>query len=93
MAKDQFNKVTFEAVTVNCVGAGAPRFNSVVLLPQRQVSLQVSAPPGGSVTIQQSGDLVNWLPLTNLINANGTVEFTDTPATDVPQRFYRARTP
>ena len=68
-------------------------FKSVSLLPQNQVQLVVSGPPGGSVAIKQSSDLVNWLLLTNLTNTNGTVQFTDTSASNAPQRFYRATSP
>jgi hypothetical protein len=45
------------------------------------------------VTISNSTDLVSWLLLTNLANTTGTLEFTDAPPTNAPQRFYRATQP
>jgi len=42
------------------------------------------------LTIHRSSDLVNWVVLTNLVNTNGTLQFTDTSASNAAQRFYRA---
>jgi hypothetical protein len=36
---------------------------------------------------------VEWLLLTNLINTDGTLEFTDTSTTNTLHRFYRATSP
>ena len=84
----------FDSVAVSCV-AGFPPFcfTSVTLLPQNQVRLGLSGPFGASVTIKQSSDLVTWLLLTNLVTTNGTVQFTDTSASNALQRFYRATSP
>jgi hypothetical protein len=84
----------FDSVTVTCAGLPTPlRFESVDVPAQNQVSLVLSGPPGGSITILVSSNLVNWATLTNLVNATGTLEFTDTSTTNVPQRFYRATSP
>jgi hypothetical protein len=48
---------------------------------------------GQPVTIQRSSNLVTWLSLTNLFNTNGTLQFTDAPASNGVQRFYRATSP
>ena len=90
-----FKAECFDSVAVNCVaGLLSPLcFTSVALLPQNQVRLVLSGLPGSSVTVKQSSDLVNWAWLTNLVNTNGTVQFTDTSASDAPQRFYRASSP
>ena len=84
----------FDSVSVSCMAGALPfYFASVALLPQNQVRLVLNGPPGGSVTIQRSSDLAGWLPLTNLINTNGTLTFTDAPPANTTQRFYRATSP
>jgi hypothetical protein len=84
----------FDSVTVTCLSAPSPLyFQSAEVLPQQQVRLVLNGEPGGSVTIQRSSNLSNWVALTNLINTNGILEFTDGSATNTPQRFYRATSP
>ena len=84
----------FDAVTVTCLSAPPPlRFESAGLLPQEQVRLVLTGEPGGSVTIRRSSNLLNWVLLTNLVNSNGIVQFTDLSASNAPQRFYRATSP
>jgi hypothetical protein len=84
----------FDGVTVTCQGAPVPlHIDSVTMLPSKQVRMVVSGELGDSVTIQRSSNLVNWVALTNLTNATGTLEFTDGTATNGLQWFYRARTP
>ncbi len=70
-----------------------PYFESVIMLPPDQVQLVLGGEAGSSVTIHRSSDLTNWVALTNLVNTNGTLQFTDTTASNVMQRFYRATTP
>ncbi len=70
-----------------------PRLDLVAVVAPNQVELVVSGEAGGSVTIRRSSDLANWVVLTNLVNTNGTVQFTDTTASNVVQRFYRASSP
>ncbi len=83
----------FDSVTVTCAGLPVPpHIDSAFMLPQKQLRLVVNGEPGRSVTIQRSSNLVSWLNWTNVINTNGTLQFTDT-ATNTPHRFYRARTP
>jgi hypothetical protein len=67
----------FDSVTVNCATGLPPPlcFVSVVMLPQHQVRLMVSGQPGSSVRMRRSSDLVTWLVLTNLVNTNGTMQF------------------
>ena len=90
----QFKAECFDSVTVTCTTLPAPlRFESVTCLPENQVRLVVSGEPGSSVTILQSSDLLSWLPLTNLVNTTGTLEFTAAPVTTAPHRFYRATQP
>lgn len=68
-------------------------FDSVTMLPERQVHLVLSGEPGDSVTIQRSSNLTNWVALTNLTNPTGTLEVTDETATNGLRWFYRATSP
>jgi hypothetical protein len=90
-ASGNTNSCTF-TVTVN--GPPPPLyFASVGMLPPNQVQLVVTGAPGVAVTIQRSSDLVSWVSLTNLVNGNGILQFTDTSASNAVQRFYRATSP
>jgi hypothetical protein len=60
------------------------------LVAPNQVRLVMSGEPGRTVTIRQSSNLVNWVVLTNLVNTNGLLQFTDPTASTAPRRFYRA---
>jgi plastocyanin len=46
---------------------------------------------GGSFVIEASTNLVNWVVLTNVANASGSVQIADPGANQFPRRFYRAR--
>ncbi len=84
----------FDAVTVTCVAAPPPlRFESAGLLSQDPVRLVLSGEPGKTVTVRRSSNLVDWVMLTNLVNTNGIVQFTDPTANTAAQRFYRATSP
>jgi len=90
----QFKAECFDSIAVTCTTMPGPlRFESATCLPGNQVRLVLSGEPGTTVTIRHSTDLVSWLSLTNLLNTTGTLEFTDAPATNAPQRFYRATQP
>jgi hypothetical protein len=43
--------------------------------------------------LEASSDLVNWVKAGVRSNATGTVEFTDTRATNYTRRFYRVSIP
>ncbi len=84
----------FDAVTVTCLGAPpALRFESASLLPENQVRLMLSGEPGKGVTVRQSSNWVDWVVLTNLVNTNGILQFTDPTPSTAAQRFYRATSP
>ena len=87
----QFNAECFDSIAVSC----PPSFQiaSISGLPPGQYSLVLSNAPYPNVTIRQSSDLVNWTVLTNLIPTNGTTRFTDSSASNAPQRYYRATSP
>jgi subtilisin family serine protease len=56
-----------------------------------RVQLQLHGDIGKSFILQVSSDLANWLPIfTNTISADGVFQFTDSPASPSPQRYYRA---
>ncbi len=56
-------------------------------------SLQVSLPGdnGISYLLECSTNLKDWTQLADGVVVDGQIRFLDTPAVDVPQRFYRAR--
>ena len=86
-----FKAECFDSVTVSCPPPF--RFESISPLPQNQVSLVLSNAPYPSIEIRESIDLVDWTLLTNLVPTNGTARFTDTSASNAPQKFYRATSP
>jgi hypothetical protein len=62
-------------------------------LPGVAPLLQLNGQAGRSYVIEVSTNLADWQPLTtNLLAANLMFQ-TDSPATNFPARFYRARTP
>jgi len=68
-----------------------PQFLSVSVLANGLVQMVLGGQPGASYAIDGSSNLVNWIPLTNFVNTNGTCLFTDTASTNHPVGFYRAR--
>ena len=46
---------------------------------------------GGSYVIEASTNLVNWVTLTNVVGASGSVHLADPQSRSFPRRFYRAR--
>lgn len=57
----------------------------------QEVELTLNCPPNHQNVVEFSNDLINWTPLSILVSATGSVEFTDLNAHDAQQRFYRAR--
>jgi len=55
--------------------------------------IRVNGEMGGASGLDQSGDLVNWTHHLTVTNILGAVQFIDTAATNVPQRFYRLVSP
>ncbi|MDB6124614.1 MAG: hypothetical protein JWQ71_3607 [Pedosphaera sp.] len=54
--------------------------------------LVITGEPGRIYELQATSDLLNaWQPLVTLTNQNGVVEYTDTEAPKVAQRFYRIK--
>jgi len=80
--------------TLTCVAPPSPpRFDSVAVVAPNQVRLVMSGEPGTTVTVLRSSNLLSWGVLTNLVNASGTVQFTDPTASSAVRRFYRASSP
>lgn len=68
----------------------APRFSSVVLLPDQTLQLSLTGLSNFSYRIDGSTDLLHWRTLTSVPNLNGTLQFIDSSATNFSSRFYRA---
>jgi len=68
---------------------GGPAIQSLEPLNNGQVRLLVKAPPGSSLELQASSDLLNWVPLETQTATGDTVSFNDAQAADFQQRFYR----
>ena len=47
--------------------------------------------PGVRVLVEGSVDLVRWIPVAELTNPTGQLEFSDPDAARYPQRFYRGQ--
>lgn len=53
--------------------------------------LQLSGPAGSNFVIQASTDLKTWIPLSTNAAPTGSVSYTDTAATNLAFRYYRAK--
>ena len=82
------------AVPVGQVAAQVPpQFGAVRLVSGGGVQLTLMGGVGQAYTVQASTNLVNWVAITNLVLSTDSGQFTDHPATNCPQRFYRAMVP
>jgi hypothetical protein len=74
-----------------------PSISMIVPQPDGSVTLNCSGGAGDTYLVQATTDLTMptaWQTLsTNIADANGTWQFTDTSATNFPMRFYRCSTP
>ena len=85
--------LTSSSALLTLASSQPPAFQSLDLQPGNQARLVLTSGVGAGVTILWSSNLANWVTLTNLVDLNGTVQFTDTSATNAAQRFYRATSP
>jgi Immunoglobulin I-set domain len=53
--------------------------------------LQLSGPAGSNYVIQASTDLKNWIPISTNAAPTGSVSYTDSAATNLSFRYYRAK--
>jgi hypothetical protein len=56
------------------------------MLPSKQVALTLTGPPGNTLVLQASTNLISWV---NLQTNTPPFSFTDTQAPNYPVRFYR----
>ena len=83
--------VLADAVKFSFAGPLSPLvFQGVNRQADGSVSLTINSTPGYALWVDRTTNLVAWLTLTNLLNTNGTLIFTDTFATN-EAGFYRAR--
>jgi hypothetical protein len=66
-----------------------PRFLSIARIPAGAL-VALAGAAGDRYEIQSSSNLTSWIPILNLTNATGTVQFIDPSATNLAYRFYRA---
>src|SRR5205823_820347 len=74
-------------------GCGASRFTAYKLTAEGFSYLTLIGRAGLSYQIDVSTNLLDWSFLTVLTNSQGSVQFTDTVATNYRTRFYRAVVP
>jgi hypothetical protein len=74
--------VTNPVVSLSLSGGGG--------IPPNGFTFQVLVPTGLTYIILASTDLQVWTPIATNVATNGTILFTDTAATNYPNRFYQA---
>src|SRR5207249_9928156 len=74
-------------------GAGSLNFTSVSGSTNGAADLSVNGDAGLRYRFEASTNLVNWTWLGVRTNLTGTVQFSDTTATNFPHRFYRVLAP
>jgi hypothetical protein len=86
------NLVLADAVKFSFAGPlTPPAFQAINRLADGRVNLTVNSTPGYGVWLEHTTNLAAWQPLTNLLNTNGTLIFTDPSATNTNSGFYRIR--
>ena len=89
---DATNIAAVDGVKLAYAGALAPAtMQSITRQANGSVNLVVSSTPGFGIWIERTTNLIAWLPLTNLLNPNGALNFTDRSASNLNAGFYRAR--
>ena len=84
--------VIADGVKFSFAGPLAPvTVNSIARQNDGRVNLAVNSTPGYGVWIERTTNLTSWTPLTNLLNTNGALNFTDSSASNNNAGFYRAR--
>ena len=83
----------FDYVTIKYSGPTPLKFittNSAFGFTNSQFILSLSGPLGSNTVISASTDFQTWIPLVTNPLTGGTLNFTDTVATNFINRFYRA---
>ena len=78
------------SVAVVTVSVVPPGFNSVSRSNNGAVTLSLTGQSGSHYDLYCSSNLTQWSWLATLTNTTGQVGYTDTDATNHPQRFYQA---
>lgn len=73
-----------------CLVRAQFQFTGVQPLTNREVTLTLAAPTGSVYRIDAAAELGGWTPLVSVTGAVGSIQFTDSAAPFLPQRFYRA---
>jgi hypothetical protein len=78
----------------NNIQAASPSEGSVMInLNGQAYNLDIAVNVGKPMEIQASTNLMDWITLTTITNAGGTINFTDPDTTKYPMRFYRLKAP
>ena len=85
----------FDDFLVTQAAVAAPQVQLTGMsISNRVFRFVLNGPVGSNYVVKVSTNLVNWSPLsTNTISAGGWVIITDSAATNMPRRFYRATAP
>ncbi len=59
-------------------------------LPDGTVQIALTGAPHFQYRVEASTNHADWVPITNVFNSTGTMQFTDPQAKKLPSRFYRA---
>ncbi len=70
-----------------------PLFNLITPLPDGGVTLKISSDPGFMIQLQCSTNLVEWMPIAEMINTSGTIVLTNASPSSPAPRFFRAKYP
>jgi len=89
-------EVTADGYELNALGSASATFSVQPLLsgltPTASGSMTFNfSSAGGSYAVEASTNLLNWVTLTNVVGASGSVYISDPQGSSFPQRFYRAR--
>ena len=93
---DAFNNTSSSVSITNVATGFVGMTNSITLgvsLTNGLPMLQLTALTNCNYLVQSSTNLIDWTPTAMLVNSNGTVNFTDSTATNSGARFYRAVMP
>jgi hypothetical protein len=89
---DGWGGTNFQTVNIKVM---FPNITSVAANPAGSFMLNLAGAPGQTFVLEATTNLTSsacWLPVdTNTPGANGIWQFTDSQATNFPQRFYRLR--
>ena len=79
------------SLPANLVVSVRPTLGSIVMLTNKNPQFTLTGTAGDRYTLEFSTNLLDWTAGVTLTNVTGTVQFTDTQATNFLRRFYRCR--